>query len=318
MRVMQSVASPMFPPVPKVPDAQRASGSYPIRFEDLSQDGRVHFEPLVASIDAAIWRPMLSKEPLVRSLHAAGVRPIFTRLALEVGPARVSLGATLLAEGVYELAHEPDGRGGAARLFLNMWTTVRAVKPARAKHEDAEQAEKQKGEAREEPIVGRLFAEHQLTRLLAPPAERRVVSLPDGAPLPQARYEVLRHEALLEPPAGATWLESEPRPDPAGVQFGLSHTDINQHVNSLVYPRLFGEAALRRLADLGASTRALSSRLDISFRKPFFAGEAAAIHLRAYRDGDAIGAAGTFVPKAAPAPGAAPRPHVFVRLGLAT
>jgi hypothetical protein len=302
----------MFPPVPEVPDTQRATGTYPIRFEDLAEDGRVHFEPIVASIDAAIWRPMLGKQAMARALHASGVRPIFTRLALEVGPARLELGATLTADGVYELSHEPDGRGGATRLFLNMWTTIWA---APNKHR-AERAS-----------VGRLFAEHQLTRPHAPPGERRVVRLPGGEPLPRAEYRAPRHESLLDIAPGHEWLEPEVRTDAMPIRFGLSHTDVNQHVNSLVYPRLFVDAALRRFAGLGESTRTLASRLHIAFRKPFFAGEAAQIELRAYREADPSSAArepgqelaavGTFRP-VGDAQSAEPpvKPHVYVHLGF--
>jgi hypothetical protein len=288
----------MFPPIPTVPDAQRATGSYPIRFEDLAQDGRVHFEPIVASIDAAIWRPLLSKDAVTRALHASGVRPIFTRLALEVGPARLELGTTLSADGVYELSHEPDGKGGATRLFLNMWTTIWA---APGKHRT------------ERAAVGRLFAEHQLTRPHAPPGERRVVTLPGNAPLPRAEYSAPRHESLLDLPPGREWLEPATGPDPAPVRFGLSHTDINQHVNSLVYPRLFVDAALRRFASLGASTKTLASRLHIAFRKPFFAGDGARIELRAFRESSGeMGAVGTF----RPAEDGVAKPHVFVDLGF--
>jgi hypothetical protein len=285
--------------VPSIPDAQRAVGTYPLRFEDLSQDGRVHFEPLVASIDAAVWRPMLAKEPMTRKLHEAGVRPIFTRLVLEVGPAQLDLGTTLTAEGVYEVSHEPDGKGGAARLFLNMWTSVWAGPDKRRP---------------ERVNVGRLFAEHQLTRPHAPPGERRVTALPDGKPLPLAEYRAPQPETVLEPPEGADWLEPAERVDAAPIVFGLSHTDANQHVNSLVYPRLFQDAALRRFASLGAETRTLSACLHIAFRKPFFAGDSAQIVLRAFRmEGGELGALGTF---RGTDPSPATRPHVYVQVGF--
>jgi hypothetical protein len=285
-----------FPSVPAVRDEQRATGSYSIRFEDLSQDGRVHFEPIVASIDASIWRPMLAGNAAARALRDAGVRPIFTRLDLEVGPAQLELGETLSAEGVYELAHQPDGKGGAERLFLNMWTTIDVVTSKRRK---------------ERARVGRLFAEHQLTRPHAPAGERRVVALPDGS-VPRAEYRAARFESALDLPEGAAWLEPTASRDPTPLCFGLSHTDVNQHVNSLVYPRLFGDAALRRFASLGADTRTLAQRLRIAFRKPFFAGDAARIELRAYRDGAGeLGALGTFGAAADDA-----KPHVYVQLGF--
>jgi hypothetical protein len=288
------------PPLPDVPDTQRATGTYPIRFEDLSQDGRVHFEPVVASIDAAIWRPLLSKDPLTRTLHKEGVRPIFTRLALEVGPARLELGTLLTAEGLYELSHEPDGKGGAKRLFLNMWTSIWAGPDKRRS---------------DRVNVGRLFAEHQLTRPHAPPGERRVTSLP-GRPLPSSEYRSPGAETLLDTDEDAEWLEPSEKEDAAPVVFGLSHTDVNQHVNSLVYPRLFADAALRRFASLRADTRTLAEHLHISFRKPFFAGDSAAIALRAFRRSEDLGAVGTFRAAGAAVQADPPRPHVYVQLGF--
>jgi hypothetical protein len=65
--------------------------------------------------------------------------------------------------------------------------------------------------------------------------------------------------------------------------FGLDHTDSNQHVNSLVYPRLFAEAALRRLAELERPRRLLIRALDIAYRKPSFAGDRVRIHTRLFR-----------------------------------
>ena len=61
--------------------------------------------------------------------------------------------------------------------------------------------------------------------------------------------------------------------DPTPLPLGLAHTDANQHVNSLVYPRLFEEAVLRRLATLGKPTALLTRRAEVAFRKPAFAGE---------------------------------------------
>jgi len=293
----------MFPPPPG-PDVPRATGNYPLRFEDLSQDGRVHLEPIVASVDAAVWRPLLNTSAVSRALHASGVRPVFTRLALEVGPARLELGEVLTAEGAYEIAHEPDGRGGAVRLFLNMWTTI-WVEPSKHRATRAS--------------VGRLFAEHQLTRPHAPPGARRVVALPGDEPLPRAEYRSPRHESLLDLAPDREWLEPALGDDAGPVRFGLSHTDVNQHVNSLVYPRLFGEAALRRFHGLGAATRTLASRLHIAFRKPFFAGDAATIELRVYREvlSQELGAVGTFR-TAGEAGGGEERqkPHVYVDLGF--
>jgi acyl-CoA thioesterase FadM len=70
---------------------------------------------------------------------------------------------------------------------------------------------------------------------------------------------------------------------------------MNQHVSSFAYPRLFEEAALRRLAALGVSAPGLSRSVEIGYRKPFVAGDRARILLRAFRLGEQLGAVGTFV-----------------------
>ena len=83
----------------------------------------------------------------------------------------------------------------------------------------------------------------------------------------------------------------------------MLHTDSNQHVNSLVYPRLFEEAAVTRAVDRertraapGTDLRSqllLARTFELRYRKPFFAGDRATIRL-AFPD--AATAVGAFVP----------------------
>src|SRR5258705_9749410 len=104
--------------------------------------------------------------------------------------------------------------------------------------------------------VGRCYVEHVFPKLFAPKAERKVLRLDvPGAPaVPATRHVWVPPAALLELPEGATALDAELVADPAPAAFGLMHSDSNQHVNSLVYPRLFEDAALRRLAVHGVPT----------------------------------------------------------------
>jgi hypothetical protein len=83
-------------------------------------------------------------------------------------------------------------------------------------------------------------------------------------------------------------------------------------VNSLVYPRMFEEAALRRLAARGRPTAVLGRAVEIAYRKPCFAGQRMRIWLRAYVRRGEHGAVGTFVPEGEPAA----RPHAVLRLEL--
>ena len=80
--------------------------------------------------------------------------------------------------------------------------------------------------------------------------------------------------------------------EPPSFTFGMMHTDSNQHVNSLVYPRVFEELAVRRHGDAKLLARAVEMR----WRKPFFAGERARVALAI----EGAHACGTFSPDAAP------------------
>jgi hypothetical protein len=142
-------------------------------------------------------------------------------------------------------------------------------------------------------LVGRIFAEHVITKPFAPPAERKVTRLdaPGLPAIPEDEHPWEPAEALVE---GAPL-------EPAGdIAFGMMHTDSNQHVNSLVYPRVFEEALLRRTGSQALLARAVEMR----WRKPFFAGERAALSMRV--DGkSAVGAFGD--------PG---KPHSTIRVEL--
>jgi hypothetical protein len=292
---------PRLPEAPPVAALDRGTGTYRLRFEDLSQDGRILFETIVASLGASVWRPLLEKHPLTAALQADGVRPIFTRLVIVGSDARLSLADPLSAEGIYELACEPDAQGGVARMYLNMWTEIWGIGRAGTPGEG------------ERLLAGRFFAEHVLTRPLAPLERRRVTEVP-GVPRPKAEYRQPAREDLLALPEGATWLEPEARIDPSPAVFGLMHTDINQHVNSLVYPRLFEEAGLRRLRELGKDATLIGRSLEVSYRKPFFAGQAAKLRLRAFASGDGLGVAGVFEDASGDEAGG--KPHAYVRIVL--
>ncbi len=151
-----------------------------------------------------------------------------------------------------------------------------------------------------------------MTRLFAPPAERKVLSLDvDGeSRVPHARWTWRAPGEVLELPAGARWLDDAFAPDAADVVFGLHHTDSNQHVNSLVYPRLFQDAALRRFAQHRRDARLLARRIEIAYRKPCFAGDRVEIVMRAFAAGDELGAVGALVSASAPLE----RPHCTMQV----
>jgi hypothetical protein len=230
-----------------------------------------------------------------------GVVAILSRVVLEGGEGPISVNAAAESEGFYHLAHtvrdgEPD------KLILGMWASITA--PIGRTHPP------QPADAGRRVTAGRIFAEHVFTRPFAPAAERRVRSLDlgDGRPfVPKARHEWREPEAVVALPEGAVAVDEAPVLDEAATIFGADHTDSNQHVNSLVYPRLFIEAALRRFHALRLpGPPPLARAMEIAYRKPCFPGERARISLQAFRVGDRRGITGTLAADGDP-PGARPR-----------
>jgi hypothetical protein len=290
------------PPPPEVPDAQRASARYRLRYEDVAQDGRLCVLGMPPAVGEAIWRASIAHHDAATHMRERGVLPILTRLVCvggshdpHAGDAAAAAGAPdgpldvdafVTAEGRWALARSDDERGGVARLYANMWATIRAPR-GRTYGPPPEGA----GVVQ---TVGRVFAEHVFTRPFAPPSERRVTQLdvPGLPPVPELRYAPATVDDVLAWPSGASPLGADGdafRADPVQTVFGLAHTDSNQHVNSLVYPRLCEEAALRRLAAVGETRPRLSRAMELLFRKPSFAGDRVELAVRVFglpaRDG---------------------------------
>jgi hypothetical protein len=291
------------PPEPSVPDEHRAGGRVHLRYEDVSQDGRLVLEALPHAL-STVWRRLAQ----VRDVSfGEGVVPILSRVVVEGGEGPVSVHANAEAEGFYHVAHTVGPDGAVDRLVLVMWATVKAT--LGRTHPPAPP------DAGRPLVAGRIFAEHVFTRPFAPPAARKVraLDLGDGRPfVPEARYAFRDPEAATALPEGAAPLDPEPVPDAASTVFGLDHTDSNQHVNSLVYPRLFIEAALRRAHALRRDgSPPLARAMDIAFRKPCFAGEQGRIAARAFVLDDRLGVAGALF---ADGDAAGARPRCAARL----
>jgi hypothetical protein len=301
-----------FPPEPDVPADRRARASGHLRYEDIAQDGRVLLGALPHSVGLVVWQQLLEKHEGARAATKAGLIPILTRFVVEGEETTLSVRKPVEFSGCFAFGHGVDAAGAVSRIVLNIWTRGEGVigrtygpPPARAG---------------ERATVGRVFAEHTFTRLFAAPADRKVLRL-EGIPgmpeVPPERYDAPAPAALLTPPPGATLLDAALVADDVALAFGLTHTDSNQHVNSLVYPRLFEEAALRRFAARGRDTSVLARTLEITYRKPFFAGQRARVVLQAYEHAGRLAAVGAFVPEpegGAFDPAQLARAHSFIRM----
>jgi hypothetical protein len=271
----------MYPfPAPATPaETPFAENTVRLRWEDVAQDGRIMITALAPAIGSTIWNGLLKDHAGMRAAERQGLVSILTRLTAVGTDEPIRVIAPVCARGTYQLAHSAVD-GAVDRLFMNAWVEVHGTR----------------GKVWSEPAgpqvpAGRMFVEHTFTRLFeATPDKRKVKQFDvEGMPVvPEARYDVPGFATAMELPAGAEPLDDGYVADAAVTCFGLEHTDSNQHVNSLVYPRLFAEAALRRLDDRVVLVRAL----DIAYRKPSFAGDVVRIHLRRFRIDGRVGAAG--------------------------
>jgi hypothetical protein len=278
-----------FPDPPDAPGDRRATGQVPIRFEDITQDGRIALEGLAPALGEVVWKKLLVGSRFLSAMREDGAVPILTRVVLEGGDGPFSTVHPLEATGTYDVAHATNDAGEIDRIMVDMW--IEATLPIGRNHGPRPER------AGERAYAGRFFGEHVLTRLFAEPGKRKVTRFEvDGAPAHGRRRAWVTAESVATLPEGAAPLDDGPRLDPTPIAFGLAHTDSNHHVNSLVYPRLFEDAAMRRFASLGKlKPPVLARHVEAAFRKPCFAGETYAIALRTFTLDGRLGAIGSFV-----------------------
>jgi hypothetical protein len=284
------------PPVPVFPPDQASSDADSLRYEDCAQDGRMMTLALPQSL-GGLWREVITKHRGHRASLAAGVIPILTRMTLSSVDQPVRIDRPIETRAGFVLAHTTEG-GEVSRLFMNVWTEVHGI-AGRIGPRQVDGALS---------LAGTLFAEHTYTKLFAPPDQRKVTRFDtEGFPaLPEIHYAAPAPSTAQEAPDGATWLDELAR-DPVDTVFTLDQTDANQHVNSLVYMRMYLDAAQRRLAAAGRPMKVRSKAIDIAYRKPCFAGDRVRAHLRLFELAGSVGAAGSFV-------GEEGKPRCYVRV----
>ncbi len=258
-------------------DGERTAGQLHLRYEDVAQDGRVMIQMLPVSL-GVIWRSITIPRETRRSLRAGGILPILTRYEMEAGEDSFAVEQPLNVTGGFSLAHSVDATGRVDRLFLDMDSELNGVKGRTNLPGPPD--------AGSPAFAGRLRVEHIFTRPFAPPGERKVLSFESEGQsfVPQVARAWRAPWTTLDPAANLVAIDSDFVADPISMALGVMHTDSNQHVNSLVYPRLFEEAALRRFAVLGKSTTVLARSIDIAYRRPSFAGDTLRIFVRAFEN----------------------------------
>ena len=288
---------------PEVPSPDAAGSEQPrprarfaIRYDDLTQHGHVKQVTLQLGLGNLCFDKLWSKHPLFET-RKQGVAAILSRLVLESEPVAVSFGSPLEATGQIEIAHEratPGQPGPVSALFMNATADIWALPSRRQPGVDAA--------TRSYVRIGKAFGEHVLTKPFGPPSERKVLrfDVPGQPAVPSAEHTRVRVDENATLPAGAVALDKTFTPDESPWVFGLVHTDLNQHVNSLVYARMFEEAALRRAARHRQLAGLAARKLSLCYRKPCFAGQSMTCMVQSYVLGDELGVVGYVAPEGAP------------------
>jgi hypothetical protein len=254
-----------FPPDPDDSPAE-ATDATSLRYDDLIQDGRIRLESAWRPTGKLLWgNPEVAR--VFRSMDAKETN-VLSRVTLQASEAVLEPRAKIRTRVSHRFEHTLGKDGRVDRLLFSTWVTT-------------------EGRGRDGVFhpASRAYGQRVFTRLEAPPGKHLVTRLDGfgetGVPAHRVRWEPAT--ALLELPAGTTALEPGPRLEPYPVLFGLSHTDLNQHVNFLVYHRAIEQAALSRAMALGVGARLVSREVALGYRKPSFAGESVRVALRAFR-----------------------------------
>jgi hypothetical protein len=290
------------PPAPAFPPEHATTSPLYPRYEDCTQDGRLNTLAIPPAL-ATLWNRRNDGNVTEHQARERGLMPLLTRLTVTSLDQPIRVTRSFEANCGFQVAHDRDASGAVSRLFMNVWCEVRGRPHVPA-------AQRVPGGGRDLVLAGQAFAEHTYTRPFAPPDQRRVTSFAglDGVPaVPEPRYHQPAPASAGEAPEGASWLD-ELTADPVDTRFLLDHTDANQHVNSLVYVRLYLEAMGRRLAAAGQPDKLRSRGFDIAYRKPSFVGERVRAHIRLFAVGNLIGGAGFLA-----AAGEEARPRCYVR-----
>lgn len=284
------------PPRPAFPDDQHGKSEGHLRYEDVTQDGRLMPIAIPPTL-SGFWRSVLVKHKGATLAGQQGIIPILTRLTITALDQHVRVDRMIESDTGFQLAHDL-ANGEVSKLYMLTWSDVRGAAGRIVPRTPAGPL----------TLVGTQFAEHVYTRPFGPPEQRKITrfDVPGFPEVPELRYAAPAASTAGEAPDGAVWLD-ELAQDPTDVVFSLDQTDSNQHVNSLVYIRIFIDAINRRLQ--GRSLRVRSKAVDIAYRKPCFAGDRVRCSLRLFEKDGGVGAAGFIA-----APGEEAKPRCYVRV----
>jgi hypothetical protein len=114
------------PPRPEFPADQTGKTEGHLRYEDVTQDGRLMPIAIPPSL-SGFWRTVLTKHKGATAAGQSGIIPILTRLTILALDQHVRVDRMIESDVGFELAHDRDAAGEVSRLFMNVWCDVRGA-----------------------------------------------------------------------------------------------------------------------------------------------------------------------------------------------
>ena len=267
-------------------DAYTGGGSNRhISFEEIDQQYRLKIRGFISLCMPPIFKG-LEQDMSLDDLRTDGVVPIMYYLTFETSPNHLAFKGRIDTEHSVRLCHsvQPASKDSTQppreRMLLDMQIDIRAQTASYDPHAFGG------GEISDESVpAGRMRGVHVLTRPTAPAGRRGVTEAPSqlrGLKVHPWNEPYPSIEGLQALPAGYQAVDAGPWHEQRSV-WGLSNTDINQHVNVHEYIINIENHFARMLHGAGLAVPSHRvERTDIIFRKPSFMGEVYAMRADLY------------------------------------
>ncbi len=250
-----------------------ASADTSYTFEDLTETCSIKLDSLLRICAPVHWpvfqKSLFDAEYRVRT----GMAGIIYHMDLAVTDAAVVMPRTLAArvDVRLELGRSP---GDDPRIISHGEMRVSCV--------PSDGSFSRKPEPRDRIHAGTLQIDHVLTRISAPPDQRRVRELPDdlgfSKKLPGRSIHFVQQEEILRPPEAFSQKVTDYR-DERAKYWSYNRTDPNQHVHAMDYIRAAEDIATDALAATGEHpARWYFDRASVLYKRPMFTGDP---HVRA-------------------------------------
>lgn len=258
---------------PRDPDAiSTTSGEAHYLFEDLTEHGAIKLDSLLRICAPVHW-PLFQKSLFSADYRArTGMAGIIYFMELEASDRRAAMPRS--APATVDVTMTLGRSAGDDPRIISRGEMVLTCAGATGRFDP-------RPDTRNPVTAGRMRLDHVLTRITAPPDQRRVRELPAdlgfSKNLPDRILPFHTAEEILRPPEPFSVKGSEYR-DLRAKFWAYNRTDPNEHVHAMDYVRAAEDLATDALALEGEPPEKwFFSRASVLYKRPMFTGNA---HIR--------------------------------------